>query len=68
MKKATTRTKKSLKTVKAMKPVVFTTGTDAKTALLIVSLTINIFMVCLWVALQVTSRYDQALVEFFIHR
>jgi hypothetical protein len=48
--------------------VVFTTGADVKTALLIVSVTINLFVLCLWVALQVTSYYDQALVNFFIHR
>lgn len=41
---------------------------DFKDALLIVSITANLFVVCLWVALQVTSRYDTSLTSFFIHR
>jgi hypothetical protein len=60
--------KKPQKTAKNGEFVVFTTGADLKTAVLIVSLALNAFMVCLWVALQVSSQYDQALVDFFIHR
>lgn len=41
---------------------------DFKDALLIVSVAANLFVLCLWVALQVTSRYDTALTWFFIHR
>jgi len=47
---------------------VFETERDLKDALLIVSITANLFVVCLWVALQVTSRYDSSLTSFFIHR
>lgn len=68
MKKATPAVKKTKQSSKHRGVAVFTTGADAKTALLIVSLTVNIFMLCLWVALQVTSQYDQSLYNFFIHR
>lgn len=67
-----TTTKKSSKSVKTTKrrvlPPAFQTGADLKTALLVVSLIANLFVLCLWIALQVTSRYDQALIDFFISR
>jgi len=69
MKKATPTVKKTKQSSKQRNQVaVFTTGADARTALLVVSITINLFIFCLWVALQVTGRYDQALYNFFIHR
>lgn len=48
--------------------VVLQTERDFKTALLVVSLTSNLFIVSMWVALQVTSRYDTALAGFFLDR
>ncbi|MGK2896678.1 MAG: hypothetical protein ACSLEY_03715 [Candidatus Saccharimonadales bacterium] len=51
------------------KPVaVLETGADLKTALLIVSLIGNAFIICIWVALKVTSQYDTALSLFFLDR
>lgn len=47
---------------------VFTTGTDAMRAVLIVSLLLNAFIFCLWLALQFTSKYDSALAELFFNR
>lgn len=47
---------------------VFQTGQDAKDALLIVSIAANLFVVILWVMLQVTSQYDAQLVHLFIGR
>jgi hypothetical protein len=44
------------------------TERDFKDALLTVSIFANLFMLCLWVALQATTQYDAALVNFFIHR
>lgn len=44
------------------------TERDFKDALLMVSIAANLFVVSLWVALQVTSYYDDALVSFFINR
>ncbi len=41
---------------------------DFKNALLLVSLGINVFVLCLWVALQVTPAYDLALTQFFFGR
>ncbi|MBP9667914.1 hypothetical protein KBD87_03860 [Candidatus Saccharibacteria bacterium] len=61
-KKRTTTTKKSSWLAE------FQTSRDVKDALLIVSLIANLFVLCLWIALQLTSRYDDALVSFFIHR
>ncbi len=44
------------------------TERDFKDALLTVSIFTNMFMLCLWVALQATSQYDTALVDFFLSR
>lgn len=41
---------------------------DLKTAVLIVSLLANLFVVTIWIAMQVTSQYDQQLVSFFVNR
>jgi len=37
-------------------------------AVLVVSLLINLFVLCLWLTLQMTNHYDNALFHFFIHR
>lgn len=44
------------------------TERDFKDAMLTVSIFVNMFILCLWVALQMTSQYDTALVDFFISR
>lgn len=41
---------------------------DAMTALLIVSLTVNLFVLIGWVALQVTSAYDAEIAAFLFTR
>ena len=66
MKKNTT--KKAVAAKKTKQPVVFQTGADLKTALLIVSLLLNAFVLCIWITLQITYRYDQSLYNFFILR
>jgi len=66
MKKNTT--KKRAVVVKANKPPVFQTSADLRTALLIVSLILNVFVFCIWLTLQLTSQYDAALYDFFIFR
>lgn len=43
-------------------------GYDLKTAVLIVSVVANLFVVTTWLALQVTSQYDAALASFFLGR
>lgn len=61
--------KKTTKKRPAKKSVaVFQTSEDAKTALLIVSLLANIFVLSLWVAVRVTDQYDAALASFFFNR
>jgi hypothetical protein len=65
MKKNTT---KKVAAKKNKQPVVFQTGTDLKSALLVVSLLINAFVFCVWLTLQITSQYDQALYQFFVLR
>lgn len=64
--------KRKQKTTKAKssrsQQVMLQTERDFKDALLMVSITANLFVVSLWVALQVTSYYDDALVSFFINR
>lgn len=44
------------------------TERDLKDAILTVSVFVNLFALCLWVALQTTSQYDSALADFFINR
>ena len=64
-----TKQKSYKKTTEATsQEAMFQTERDFKDALLIVSITANLFIVSLWVALQVTSRYDASLASFFIHR
>lgn len=43
-------------------------GYDLKSAVLIVSVVANLFVVITWLALQVTSEYDVALASFFLGR
>lgn len=59
-KTASKRTKKSV--------VALDTGRDAMAALLVVSVLVNLFFVCLWVALRTTTQYDEALTLFFLGR
>lgn len=52
-----------------MSPVaMLATEHDLKDALLMASLSINLFVLSLWVALQVTTVYDAALMGFFFGR
>jgi len=44
------------------------TERDFKDAILTVSVFVNLFILCLWVAVQTTSQYDAALIDFFIAR
>ena len=44
------------------------TERDFKDALLTVSVFANLFVLCVWVALQATSQYDIALAGFFLDR
>jgi|GEM_PF-3009084 len=45
-----------------------TTPNDFIVATLIISLLVNLFMVCLWIALQYTTQYDSYLSNFFFGR
>lgn len=66
MKKKTTKTRAAGS--KPKKIAVFQTSADLKVALLVVSLAINLFTFCIWLTLQITSRYDVALYNFFVFR
>lgn len=66
MKKKTTKTRAAGS--KSKKIAVLQTGADLKVALLVVSLAINLFTFCIWLTLQITSRYDVALYHFFVFR
>jgi hypothetical protein len=44
------------------------TERDFKDALLTVSIFANLFLLCIWVALQATTQYDSALASFFLNR
>jgi hypothetical protein len=44
------------------------TERDFKDAILTVSVFVNLFILCLWVAIQTTSQYDAALIDFFVAR
>lgn len=47
---------------------VLQTERDFKDAVLTVSVFVNLFILCVWVALQTTSQYDTALAQFFLDR
>ena len=68
MKAKTKTTTKSAKQLALNQAAVLQTERDFKDALLMVSITVNVFILCLWVALQVTTRYDSALTVFFFSR
>jgi len=44
------------------------TERDFKDAVLMVSVFANLFLLSVWVALQITSQYDDALATFFMVR
>jgi len=48
--------------------IITSTNRDVITALLIVSLTINLFILIGWVTLQVTSAYDSQVASFLFTR
>ncbi len=62
----------SSKVVKHLNKVNFSaiaqTERDFKDAVLTVSVFANLFILSIWVALQVTSEYDTALATFFLQR
>ncbi|GEM_PF-3248097 len=58
----------STRKVNPKKPALFSTWADTKNSLLIVSLLANLFVLCLWITLNITSHYDSALYSFFITR
>lgn len=44
------------------------TTIDLMAAVLIVSLLANLFVVCIWVILSVTTQYDDVFAKFFLGR
>ena len=44
------------------------TGEDLRTAILIVSVIINLFFLIAWVTLQVTDQYDEEVISFLFNR
>lgn len=64
--------RKSSKVAKHLNKVNFSaiaqTERDFKDAVLTVSVFANLFILSIWVALQVTSEYDTALATFFLQR
>lgn len=71
MKKTTSSTKtksKAKKTVATPQVAAFQTGADLRTALLIVSIIGNLFVLSLWVVLKVTTAYDAVLSQVFLGR
>ncbi len=64
-----TKTNTTTQSDDIMNPVaMLATERDFKDALLMVSITVNLFVLCLWVAVQVTTVYDTALTNFFFGR
>lgn len=44
------------------------TERDFKDAIMTVSVFVNLFVLCVWVALQTTAQYDTVLANFFLDR
>jgi len=69
MKTKTKRTQTAFTKVHSADPsAILQTERDLKDAIMTVSVFVNLFALCLWVALQTTSQYDAELVSFFINR
>lgn len=69
MAKVKTKSKQLIKKSFVADPsAVVQTERDMKDALLTVSIFTNLFILCLWVALQSTTQYDAALTTFFLNR
>ncbi len=62
------KSKTTTKKLAVEKAAVLQTERDFKDALLLVSLTANVFALSLWVAMKATSQYDSALMTFFFGR
>lgn len=61
-------TKSHSKTRKKAIPAVLDTSKDLRSAVLILSLLGNLFVLILWIALNLTTQYDEALINFFLTR
>ena len=68
MKKTTPARKKQAKAKQTKEIPIFHTYADLRAALLITSLLINLFVASLWIIVNLTSHYDQALIQFFLVR
>jgi hypothetical protein len=69
MKTMTKRTSSPLPTIAPADPsAILQTERDLKDAIMTVSVFVNLFVLCLWVALQTTAQYDAELAQFFINR
>lgn len=69
MKTKTKNTPSSISNAKLATPsAIMQTERDLKDAIMTVSVFVNLFALCLWVALQTTAQYDGALADFFINR
>ena len=62
------RPKLPKKSAKPNMSAIVQTERDFKDAVLTVSIFANLFLLSVWVALQVTSEYDDALAAFFMLR
>lgn len=60
--------KKETSAVKTTQPRVPTTSDDVKTAILIISLALNVAIFIGWVILRVTSKYDEQVFNFLFTR
>jgi hypothetical protein len=58
--------KKAAAKVAKTPPRTPTTSDDVKSALLVVSLTINVVILIGWITLQVTSKYDEQVTQFLM--
>ncbi len=59
---------KRFKTMPADPSAIAQTERDFKDAILTVSVFVNLFLLCIWVALQSTTEYDMAIASFFLDR
>ncbi len=67
-KNKSTATHKEAKADVAPGYIVHQLGDDVRNSVLVVSLLINVFMLIGWLVIQVTTRYDTALVNYLQNR
>jgi hypothetical protein len=68
MKRLKKSVKRATRSVVNMHEAILQSERDLRDAVLFVSITANLFILCLWIAVRITAQYDSALTHFLFGR